>query len=171
MVEKKKMSSKSLAILGVVFLFLFFPVGFVLLFLALRRKGEEGAALREQKEQEATAAALARVHAKMEEAGTSGGGSSGEYQYSGVDVCILRDMDPDLSLVDIGDDADLKLEEDNEADPQAVAVYVGGQHIGYLYRGRLKRMVYDFLKRDDSVSAEVSAVDGVGVRLNISLAR
>ena len=171
MVEKKKMSSKTLAIPGLVVLVLFFPVGFVLLFLALRRKGEEGAALREQKEQEATAAALARVHAKMEEAGTSGAGRSGEYQYSGVDVCILRDMDPDLSLVDVGDDADLKLEEDNEADPQAVAVYVGGQHIGYLYRGRLKKMVYDFLKRDDCVSAEVSAVDGVGVRLNISLAR
>ena len=77
MVEKKKMSSKTLAILGLVFLVLFFPVGFVLLFLALRRKGEEGAALREQKEQEATAAALARVHAKMEEAGTSGAGRSG----------------------------------------------------------------------------------------------
>lgn len=177
MVEKKKMSSKSLMVLGVVFLILFFPVGIVLLIAAFQRRKEEqvpatpSEVTKQQMSDEELKAILDYTSRKHGVSTSSGSRSSGEYQYSGVDVCILRDMDPDLSLVDIGDDADLKLEEDNEADPQAVAVYVSGQHIGYLYRGRLKRMVYDFLKRDDSVSAEVSAVDGVGVRLNISLAR
>ena len=80
-------------------------------------------------------------------------------------------MDPDLSDVSEGDDVDLILEPDNENDPRAVAVYIGGEHIGYLYRGRLKNMVYDFLKREDDVSAEVSAVGSDWVKIDLHLSR
>lgn len=97
--------------------------------------------------------------------------STGEYDYDNVDVCILRGMDPDLSDVSEGDDVDLILEPDNENDPRAVAVYIGGEHIGYLYRGRLKNMVYDFLKREDDVSAEVSSVGSDWVKIDLHLSR
>lgn len=97
--------------------------------------------------------------------------STGEYDYDRVDVCILRGMDPDLSDVSEGDDVDLVLEPDNENDPRAVAVYIGGEHIGYLYRGKLKNMVYDFLKREDDVSAEVHAVGSDWVKIDLHLSR
>lgn len=97
--------------------------------------------------------------------------SAGKYDYQNVDVCIIREMAPDLSDVSEGDDVDLVLEPDNEYDPCAVAVYIGGEHIGYLYRGRLKDMVYDFLKREDDVSAEVSAAGDDWVKIDLHLSR
>lgn len=97
--------------------------------------------------------------------------STGEYDYDNVDVCIIREMEPDLSDVSEGDDVDLVLEPENEYDSRAVAVYIGGEHIGYLYRGKLKNMVYDFLRREDDVSAEVSAVGRDWVKIDLHLSR
>lgn len=99
------------------------------------------------------------------------GGSSGEYDYHNVDVCILRGTDPDLSDVAVGDAVELVPEPENEADDHAVAVYIGGDRVGYLFRGRLKNMVWDFLARDSDVEAEVSAVGEDWVKLDLHLVR
>lgn len=173
--KKKRASSKFLTIMGVIWFFLFFPVGIVLLVKASRRKREELA--------EAAAAAAPRpsmtdeeVRAVLDSVCRSRGVPTTrlhaqDYEYHGVDVCILRGTDPDLSRVSEGDPADLVLEPENDYDPQAVAVYLDGERVGYLYKGRLKKMVFDFLTRGDSVVAEVSAVGGDWLKIDLSLSK
>lgn len=173
--KKKRASSRFLTIMGVIWFFLFFPVGIVLLVKASRRKREELA--------EAAAAAAPRPSMTDEEARAvldsvcrSQGipttrRRSQDYEYRGVDVCILRGTDPDLSGVAEGDPADLVLEPENDYDPQAVAVYLNGERVGYLYKGRLKKMVFDFLTRGDSVTAEVSAAGDDWLKVDLSLSK
>lgn len=176
----KKTSSKTLTSWGVVWLILFFPIGIILLIAAHKRRQVEQAEMAASKETAPTRRLsdeelkgvldyVSRKHGVAPAAPSRSAG--GDYDYKNVDVCILRSMDPDLSDVAVGDVAELVMEPENEADHRAVAVYIAGQHIGYLYRGKLKSMTFDFLERGDSVSAEVAAVDGVGVRLDISLSR
>ncbi len=50
-------------------------------------------------------------------------------------------------------------EPDNQYDPGAVCVMHSNVKIGYLYRGKLQKMVADFVDRDNYVSAYVDSVD------------
>lgn len=175
---KKRLSSKSLFIWGIVWLIIFFPVGIVVLIFALRRKREETmaassapAAPKGPLSDEEMKAILNYTSQKHGVATSAASYSHGDYDYRNVDVCILRDTDPDLSGVSDGDEVDLVLEPENSYDPQAVAVYIGGERVGYLYKGRLKKMVYDFLTRGDVVSAVVSSVGSDWVRLDLSLSK
>lgn len=174
---KKQKSAKSLAIWGVVWLILFFPVGIILLIAAYKRRKVELAAAVEpeapkpQLSDEELKAILNYTSQKHGVATAAPARSHGDYDYRNVDVCILRGTDPDLSGVSEGDEAELVLEPENDYDPQAVAVYIGGERVGYLYKGGLKKMVYDFLTRGDIVGAEVSAVGGDWVKLDLSLSK
>lgn len=172
--KKKRASSKFLTIMGVIWFFLFFPVGIVLLVKASRRKREElaeaaAAAPRPSMTDEEARAVLDSVCRSHGVPTTRR--QAQDYGYHGVDVCILRGTDPDLSGVAEGDPADLVLEPENDYDPQAVAVYLDGERVGYLYKGRLKKMVFDFLTRGDSVVAEVSAVGGDWLKIDLSLSK
>ena len=174
---KKQKSARSMAIWGVVWLILFFPIGIILLIAAYKRWKIELAAAAEPEvpkrpmSDEDLKAILDYVSQKHGVASDAPTRSHGDYDYHNVDVCILRGTDPDLSGVAEGDEAELVLEPENDYDPQAVAVYIGGERVGYLYKGGLKKMVHDFLTRGDIVSAEVSAVGDDWVKLDLSLSK
>lgn len=68
------------------------------------------------------------------------------YQYTDVDVAILRGQEPNFAYFRSGDTATLKQEPENTYDPNAVAVYANGTKIGYLYKGRIQDIVNDYLR-------------------------
>ena len=52
-----------------------------------------------------------------------------------------------------------KQEPDNEYDNRAVALYLGDDKIGYVYRGRTQDMVNDWIKRDDFFWGYINKID------------
>lgn len=97
-----------------------------------------------------------------------------EYRYTDVGVYM-----PDVSVMirdDFEEGASLtfKQEPSNKYDPRSVAVRLKGKRIGYLYRGKLRDMVNDWLERGDKVRGRISLIhygakdkSKYGVRIDI----
>lgn len=81
------------------------------------------------------------------------------YDYDYDDVGIYRPEGVTF-MPAVGDAVTLELEPDNPYDDKAVVAKVKGEHIGYLYRGKLKDMVVDFLNSPSAyIVAEVTRAD------------
>lgn len=85
---------------------------------------------------------------------------SGDYLYDDVRVAIppAANCSTDYSDMKIGDSVNLVAEPSNPYDKNAVALYHGAKHIGYLYKGRLQEMYHDFDRRGDLIEAHISAL-------------
>ncbi len=177
---KKQASAKSLKGIGIIMIFLFWPVGIVLLVKAGKRRQEEQAEEKRKEEQaekrkvvESTdnvdknpeISVLERIYVREISA------DSHEYEYKGVDVYVPEESISYLECIKRKDEITLELEPENDYDPCAVAVYHYSVHVGYLYRGKLKDMVYDFLSREDTVEAHVSSVTEEYLKINLFLSR
>lgn len=69
---------------------------------------------------------------------------------------------PDESLV--GKNVEFITEPDNQHDANAVAIYVEGNKLGYVYKGLIQDMLHDWIKKDFTVRACISSVTDTEVR-------
>ncbi len=94
---------------------------------------------------------------------------SSDYYYQNVDVCIIKGQEPNFDNLRINDFVTMEIEHYNPYDSKAILLSVGFDKIGYLYRSKLKDMVYDFLARNDSVEAYISDISDNSIKINIAL--
>lgn len=93
------------------------------------------------------------------------------YHYDDVKVCIIKGQEPDYTLLKEGIEVYLYTEKENQYDKTAVAVYANKSKIGYLYKGKLKDMAYDFLESDDYVYGYISKIEDGNIMLNLGYYR
>ena len=86
-------------------------------------------------------------------------GSPLAYDYTDVNVCIIRDNKPDYKELKPYMPISFIPEPSNPYDPKAVIVKTDGTYIGYLYKGRMQDMVLDFLRRNDPIQSFISDVN------------
>lgn len=87
-----------------------------------------------------------------------------KYKYFDVKICVISGQEPDYSniierLKVVPVVTTLELETDNEYDNQAVKVMDGQNKLGYLYKGKLKDMVYDYLTKNRPIFSCLSTMD------------
>ena len=80
-------------------------------------------------------------------------------RYSYSDVDIVGSEYYDYSSTKNGDILDLVQEPDNAEDEYAVAVYCNENKIGYMRKGRIRDMVFDFYKRGDFIRGRLWSND------------
>jgi hypothetical protein len=81
------------------------------------------------------------------------------YHYDEIKIAILKGQEPDLTLINPGDDVRLVQEPENNYDNKAIAVYSNNIKLGYIYRGNLQEMINDFINRIDPVFSCVSTIN------------
>lgn len=91
------------------------------------------------------------------------------YQYTAVDVCIIRGQEPNFAYFRSGDTATLKQEPENAYDPNAVAVYADGTKIGYLYKGRIQDIVNDYLRMKRPTWTVITGTDAEDRKVQIAI--
>lgn len=79
-----------------------------------------------------------------------------KYKYE-KDLCLL-DYPAEKLLYKSGKEIVFAREPENEYDNNAVAVYLDGERIGYVYKGSTQDMVNDWLKRDEPVLGHLSRI-------------
>lgn len=79
------------------------------------------------------------------------------YRYPNVKLAI--DPALDLETLPVGNQIEIHTEPENEYDDKAVYVELGEKKIGYIYKGRLQDMIWDFIKRDDHIVGLLKTVD------------
>lgn len=85
-------------------------------------------------------------------------GYSIKYTYEDVRVCVWNGEIPKETKSD--NRIVLIQEKNNRADKNAVLLMLAPQKkkLGYLYRGKLKDMAYDYLERGDKITARISKI-------------
>ncbi len=77
------------------------------------------------------------------------------YKYTN-EICII-DNNHKYDISNIGQPITFIKEPNNKADPHAVAIYLKGQKIGYVYRsGNLQNMINGWLKKNEPIFAFIS---------------
>lgn len=86
------------------------------------------------------------------------------YKYFDVDICVISGQEPDYDAI-----ADklsngsvilsLEVEPDNQYDAKAVKVMHEGSKLGYLYKGKIKDMAYDYLKSGRPIYSCLSSIN------------
>lgn len=90
-----------------------------------------------------------------------------ELKYDYKDVFLALSNNYDCSGVTINDPCILAGEPSNAHDPKAVAVYCRDKKIGYLKKGRLQDMYYDFIDSDEKVTATISKIEDSNVFIRL----
>lgn len=87
-----------------------------------------------------------------------------KYKYFDVKICVIDGQEPDynniierLKVVPVV--TTLELEPDNEYDNQAVKVMDGQNKLGYLYKGKIKDIAYDYLTKNRPIFSCLSNMD------------
>lgn len=86
-------------------------------------------------------------------------GKKAKYFYNQVKVFTPKDLAVDFVHMDPGVDIQLKQEPENAYDGEAVAVYTAGTKLGYLYKGKIKDMVNDYIGRGWPILGCVDMID------------
>lgn len=94
-----------------------------------------------------------------------------QYHYDDVKVCTIKEDNLDFSILKTGLEVSLYIEKENQYDNKAVAIYVDKTRIGYLYKGKLKDMAYDFLDSGDYVYGYISHIQDENIILNLGYYR
>ncbi len=86
------------------------------------------------------------------------------YKYFDVNICVISGQEPDYNSIIDRLSAEpmvtsLEIEADNQYDNKAVKVVFNDSKLGYLYRGKIKDMAYDYIKANRPVFSCVSAID------------
>lgn len=88
---------------------------------------------------------------------SAAGNGAHDYEYTSVGIYRPEGV---TFMPAVGDAVTLELEPDNPYDDKAVVAKIKGERIGYLYRGKLKDMVVDFLNSPSAyIVAEVTRAD------------
>ncbi len=87
------------------------------------------------------------------------GGSRLAYKYEDVNIFVPDALNIDFPSLELGHSVSFRAERDNPYDNDAIAVYNNGDKLGYLYRGKIRDMVYDFHARGDLILSWIKAVD------------
>lgn len=77
------------------------------------------------------------------------------YQYDQVGIAF-----PNNGSLKLGDVVSLEPEPENQYDPQAIKIMKDSEKLGYMYRGKLQKMVHDFIKKDLPVIVCVDSISG-----------
>lgn len=98
-------------------------------------------------------------------------GKNRSYIFDTVDVCVIRDNQPDYGSLNIGDTVEFKGEPDNPYDSKAVAIYVDTVKIGYLYRGKIQDIANEYLASEVSkaIIGVITSVDKPKITIDIGL--
>ena len=62
--------------------------------------------------------------------------------YDTVNLCYIHELGDSLDKATVGAEVRLEREETNPVDKSAVAVKCAGERIGYLYKGKLKTLIF-----------------------------
>lgn len=86
------------------------------------------------------------------------------YKYTDVNVCVIRGEEPDYSVIIENFKNEqmiisLELESENPYDNKAVRVMYKDIKLGYLYRGTIKDMAYDYLSQNRPIFCYLSSID------------
>lgn len=86
------------------------------------------------------------------------------YKYFDVNICVISGQEPDYNaiierLLVEPMVTTLEIEADNQYDNKAVRVMFNGSKLGYLYRGKIKDMAYDYIKKECPIFSCLSSID------------
>lgn len=86
------------------------------------------------------------------------------YKYTDVGVCVISGEEPDYNAIIEKMSIEpvvttLEIEADNPYDKKAIKVMYNGSKLGYLYKGKLKDMAYDYLREGRPIFSCLSSID------------
>lgn len=86
------------------------------------------------------------------------------YKYFDVNVCVISGQEPDYNTIIERLKVEpmvttLEIESDNQYDNKAVKVMFNGSKLGYLYKGTIKDMAYDYIKKERPIFSCLSSID------------
>lgn len=90
-----------------------------------------------------------------------------ELKYDYKDVFLAFSNNYDCSGLMVNDSCVLTSEPSNSYDPKAVAVYCRDKKIGYIKKGKLQDMYYDFVERNEKVTATISKIENTDIFLRL----
>lgn len=79
------------------------------------------------------------------------------YEYDD-NICLCENTF-NIASENLGKQLTLLQEPENEYDKKAVAVYLGDNKLGYIYKGNIQKMANDWLNRNDAYSIYISKTD------------
>ena len=79
-----------------------------------------------------------------------------KYEYE-ENICLLDDIISKVSG-NGGKEIDFMPEPDNQYDNNAIAIYLGGEKIGFVYKGRTQDMINDWIKRGDLFTGYINKI-------------
>lgn len=88
--------------------------------------------------------------------------------YDTVDLCYISELGDNLDKAIVGAEVRLEREETNPYDKSAVAVKCAGARIGYLYKGKLKTLIFKKLGKPGVVfTGKITARNGEKITMDI----
>lgn len=86
------------------------------------------------------------------------------YKYFDVNVCVISGQEPDYNAIIERLKVEpmittLEIEADNQYDNKAVKVMFNSSKLGYLYKGTIKDMAYDYIKKERPIFSCLSSID------------
>ena len=91
------------------------------------------------------------------------------YSYQDVKVAIIRGQDPNYSKIESGESVKFVPEPENQYDKSAIMVFSNEMKLGYLYKGRVKDIVSDFLEAGHGIFAAISSIDESARKITICI--
>ena len=88
--------------------------------------------------------------------------------YDTVNLCYIHELGDSLDKATVGAEVRLEREETNPVDKSAVAVKCAGERIGYLYKGKLKTLVFKKLSSPDVIfTGVITKRNGTEITMDI----
>lgn len=86
------------------------------------------------------------------------------YKYFDVDICVISGQEPDYKAIIDRLSVDpivttLEIESENQYDNKAIRVMFNDSKLGYLYKGTIKDMAYDYLNTGRPIFSCLSSID------------
>ena len=149
-------------------LFLFLVYAYMILGIVwlVKRKKRKAAAKKEAQEKAPQPApAPAPVQQKKTSLPYAINGQERRYMYTAVGVYVPY-LEA-LAGLEEGAAVTLRQDKENQHDNKAVAVSIGGQDIGFLYRGKLQDMANDWMKTERPILAMVDTVTPAELKIKL----
>lgn len=93
-----------------------------------------------------------------------------DYYATAVSIAVPIDVPVDFSELILYTRVSFKLEPENPFDDRAVAVYCGGQKIGYLFKGKMRDWVYDQIEDENPVMGTLISFDAEARKISVDIA-
>lgn len=93
-----------------------------------------------------------------------------DYYATAVSIAVPTDVPVDFSELILYTRVSFNLEPENPFDDRAVAVYCGGQKIGYLFKGKMREWVYDQIEAENPVMGTLVSFDAEARKISVDIA-